>query len=139
MLRGLYDTTAGCKRGDNSLLKNLLKYDIYVLSETWGRDHDISVPGSEKIILKANKKQQVSGRLSGGIISFYKVHLKGRIHLKGSKNYIWIQLKSCLNELSTASWNIYLCATYIPPDGSPYYSDEIIYQYSIRYLEFLPE
>ena len=104
MLRGLYDTTAGCKLGDNSLLKNLLKYDIYVLSETWGCDHDISVPGSEKIILKANKKQQVSGRLYGGIVSFYKVHLKGRIHLlKCSKNYIWIQLKYCFNELSTAS------------------------------------
>ena len=66
-------------------------------------DHDISVPGSEKIILKANKKQQVSGRLSGGIVSFYKVHLKGKIHLKCSKKYIQIQLKYCFNELSTAS------------------------------------
>ena len=101
MLSRLYDTTAGCKWGDNSLLKNLLKYDIYVLSESWC---SISVPGSEKIILKANKNQQVSGRLPGSIVSFYKVHLKGSIHLlKCSENYIRIQLKYCFNELSTAS------------------------------------
>ena len=108
-------------------MKNLLKYNIYVLSETWGCDHDISVPSFEKIIFKPNKKQHVSGRSSDGIIVFYKVHLKGRMHLlKCGKSYIWIKLKSCINDLSTVSKDsLYLCATYIPLEGSPYYSDEI--------------
>ena len=108
-------------------LKSLLNNDIYVLSEAWGCDHDISVPGFKKIILKPNKKQHVSGRSSGGISLFLKVRLKGRIHLlKYSKNYIWIKLKCCINDLSIASKDIYLCVTYIPPEGSPYYSDEIL-------------
>ena len=116
-IKGLHDARAGCKLSDNNFLKNVLNQ---------GCDHDISVPGFEKIILKPNKKQHVSGRSSGGIVLFYKVHLKGRIHLlKCSKNYIWIELKSCINDLSATSEDIYLCAIYIPPDCSPYYLDGI--------------
>ena len=48
------------------------KYDIYVLPETYGCDHGISVPGFEEVILKSNKKQHLSGRSAGGRILFDK-------------------------------------------------------------------
>ena len=44
-IEGLHDTRAGFK-------KNI---EIYLCSETWACDHDISVLGFKKIILKPNK------------------------------------------------------------------------------------
>ena len=45
----------GCKLNDNRLLKTISKYDIYVLSEIWGCNHEINVPVFEKLILQPTK------------------------------------------------------------------------------------
>lgn len=125
-IKGLHDPNLGCKLNNKNLLQTISKYDIYVLSETWGCNHDINVPGFDKLVLRPNKRKNTSGRSSGGIILFYKKHLSEKVQfLKQTKNSIWIKINSCIENHSGNQKDTYLCATYIPPKNSPYYSIEI--------------
>ena len=71
-------------------------------------------------------KDKKSGRSSGGITVIY------RSDLKSHTNYMWIKLKNLksFNSLTGNADYLYICAVYVPPESSPYFSDEIFYDLS---------
>ena len=38
---------------------------------------------------------------------------------------VWIKIKSSVQDIFDKTKDLYLCALYIPPSNSPYYSDDI--------------
>jgi len=62
------------------------------------------------------------GRKSGGLIIWYKSDLHIQIDpIKMGKYCIWLKLK---NELLLADRELFVCAIYIPPSESPYFSED---------------
>ena len=128
-IKGLHDPIFGCKIQSVEFLDSLDNYDINILTETWGCSHDITVLNFEVEVIKPNKiKSKKSGRSSGGILVLYKKHLKPNFEvISRHKNYIWFKLKDAytFNTLEGYMNTLYICATYIPPESSPYFDDTI--------------
>ncbi len=63
------------------------------------------------------------GRDSGGQIIWYKSKFHNRINtVKEGKYYTWLKIHK---ELLPSRKDIFLCAIYIPPSESPYYSEDM--------------
>ena len=126
-IKGIDSQSIGCKLKSQSFKDNVLKYDIVVLIEAWGCNHDISVAGYETLLIKPNKKKHIkSGRSSGGVTIIYKNFLKTKIDLvQTDQRYLWIKLKTKPKNVLNESRFVYICAAYVPPANSKYYSDEI--------------
>ena len=128
-IQGLHDDIFGCKLQSAEFLKNISKRDIVILTETWGCSHDISIPNSEVKIIPPNKlKNKKSGRSSGGVIVLNRTYLKNRIEVtKVHSNYVWLKLKDyySFNTLIDNTKHLNICAIYIPPETSPYFSGVI--------------
>ena len=95
-MKGIDSQSIGCKLKSQSFKDNVLKYDIVVLTEAWGCNHDISIAGYETLLIKPNKKNHIkSGRSSGGVVIIYKNFLKTKIDLvQTDQHYLWIKLKT---------------------------------------------
>ena len=86
-----------------------------------GCSHAKCLESYHTLQLKRNKLDCVkSGRSSGGLCIWYKHNLHNDVTvIKKSKNYIWFRMGQ------TVSASVLVCCIYIPPDGSPYYDDEL--------------
>ena len=126
-IKGIDSQSTGCKLKSQSFKDNVLKYDIVVLTEAWGCNHDISIAGYETLLIKPNKKKHIkSGRSSGGVIIIYKNVLKTKIDLvQTDQHYLWIKLKTKTKNMLNESRFVYICEAYVPPANSKYYFDEI--------------
>ena len=100
------------------------KSDILIALETWnknGQEH-YSLPNYREIYIPAIKHTNVKcGRSSGGIIVWFRESIKKYVHIeRKGPSHIWIKLSK---ELTFSDHDTYLCALYIPPYESPYYSE----------------
>ena len=68
-VHGLHCPTTGCELQTTDFFNNLMKYDISIISETWGCKHPIFLSGYNFYKINPNKYKKIkSGRSSGGII-----------------------------------------------------------------------
>ena len=126
-IKGVDSQSIGCKLKSQSFKDNVLKYDIVVLTEAWGCNHDFSIAGYETLLIKLNEKKHIkSGRSSGDVIIIHKNFLENKIDLvQTDQHYLWIKLKTKTKNVLNESRLVYICAAYVPPVNSKYYSDEI--------------
>ncbi len=93
--------------------------------ERWSRADAIThcPPNYREIILPSQKLNTVrQGRDSGGQIIWYKSKLHNHINtVKQGNYYTWLKIHK---ELLSSRKDIFLCAIYIPPSESPYYSED---------------
>ena len=72
------------------------------------------------------RKKKRSKRFSGGIVVLYKSKFKNGVHelktFTSSENRIWFKLNK---QFFGFQKDLYVCACYVPPVGSPYYDDDI--------------
>ena len=86
-IEGINDKIHGCKIKQ---LKDYLRCDIEILSETWGKcTHYDEVEGYNYIINEAQKEATINrGRCSGGMIVYYRKYLEKQIKIiKQTPNY----------------------------------------------------
>ncbi len=111
---------------DNDLfLKRMNIFDINIVLETWHGVHEnISIKGYNSLS-KARPKNKKAWRCSGGICIFYKNTLSNSIEeincKHNSPNVLWFKLNKIFYNLKV---DLYVCAAYIPPEGSPYFKDD---------------
>ena len=68
---------------------------------------------------------------------YYKQYLQNQIKIiKSHKNYLWLEIDKCVFYNRTNS--IRICALYIPPQDSKYYSDEIFEELVDDVIDFSP-
>ena len=123
-IKGINNQNIGCKLKSQSFKDNVLKYDIVVLTEAWGCNHDISIAGYETLLIKPNKKKHIKrGRSPDCVIQNV---LKTKIDLvQTDQHYLWLELKTKVKNMLEESKFVYICAAYVPPANSKYCSDEI--------------
>ena len=135
-VNGLHNSRLGCKLDTADLVTNITGYDItryditrydITISETWGYSHDTHINVFDSFSIKPNKNKHLkSGRASGGLTLYYKHYLSDRIKLiEKSKHYVWIKIKSSVQDIFDKTKDLYLCALYIPLSNSPYCSDDV--------------
>ena len=126
-IQGLRSTALGIKSRTPDFTKEIANIDIIVLQETWHRgDSPTGCPtGYRELVIPSTKLAGVTqGRDSGGMLIWYKSELHHSIKLVKSGTFsIWLEISK---ELTTTERNVYLCATYIPPIESPYFSEDMI-------------
>lgn len=101
--------------------------DINILLETWKGDTSKNKITGYNYISKSRKKRKNAKRNSGGIIVYIRKEVfKGIEYLKNatiSENRLWMKLDKDFFEFSH---NIYICATYIPPNFSKHYDNDFM-------------
>ena len=55
-VKGLHCPLFGCKLIINDFVEKIQKYDISIVAETWGCDHDHNITGYKLIEIKPNKR-----------------------------------------------------------------------------------
>ena len=102
-----------------------------------GKDNqqDYSLPKYRDVYIPSIKHSNIKcGRNSGGIIVWFKESIKNHIiTVKKGLTYVWLKLSK---ELMLSSQDIYLCAIYIPPYESPYYSEKTFETLKSDIIEF---
>ena len=129
------DNNLGCKIQD---LEKILISDINILTETWSCTHDKNIPNFLTLEVPPNKlDKKKTGRSSGGTLIYYKQYLQNQIKvIKIHKNYLWIEIDKTV--FYNCSNNLRICALYIPPQESKYYSDEIFQDLVDDIIDFSP-
>ena len=97
-------------------------YDILVLVETKTDEYDnIKLPNEYACYAKHRKKIK---KKSGGIIIIYRMIFSKFLKFiqSDSECVQWVEI---LNDISDKSKNVLLGCVYIPPEFSPYSSDEV--------------
>lgn len=124
-IQGLRSSVFGIKSQHSDFKKEIMDSDIIILQETWNvRDLSTGCPiGFREIVLPSTKLKGVTqGRESGGMLIWYRAHLITSItDIQIGKNNIWLKIQK---DIVSTDRHIFLCATYIPPTESPYYSEE---------------
>ncbi len=125
-IQGLNSSAFGLKSLNTEFQKSIKEMDIIILQETWSRADAIThcPPNYREIILPSQKLSTVrQGRDSGGQIIWYKSKFHNHINtVKQGKYYTWLKIHK---ELLSSRKDIFLCAIYIPPSESPYYSEDM--------------
>lgn len=125
-IQGLRSTAFGLKSRNPDFTKEIKNTDIIVLQETWHRgDGPTGCPVNyRELVVPSSKLTGIKqGRDSGGILIWYKSELTHSIKvIKMGTFYIWLEINK---ELTSTEKNIFLCATYIPPNESPYFKEDM--------------
>ncbi len=125
-IQGLNSSAFGLKSLNTEFQKRIKEMDI-ILQETWSRADAIThcPPNYREIIIPSQKLSTVrQGRDSGGQIIWYKSKFHNHINtVKQGKCYTWLKIHK---ELLSSRKDIFLCAIYIPPSESPYYSEDTL-------------
>ena len=101
-----------------------LSYSAGLLTETWTCKNDnLDLNGFSHFHCNRPKCNKRAKRNSGGIVVYFKNCLKDKISLvKMCENgIIWLKLS---NSAFDTEKDIYICLTYIPPEGSQVYKIE---------------
>ena len=117
--------TFGCKLTSASFINMLLQHDIIILSEAWGCNPKIFLPGylSKIIIWLADSLDESQ--------SYTKVSYKADYSFKKTKYYI--------QNTSVNNTDIIFCGVYIPPENSVYFDDNIFIDLENNLLIFNDE
>ena len=120
---GLSHIVHGDKTYNKDFIDNIKHIDFLLLNETWSHTI-INVPGfktfvSQTAIPTCNR----AARLSGGIALLVKNKFEKHVSIvKQSKNFLWCEISK---EILNTKQNLFLCGTYIPPEKSAYFDNEI--------------
>ena len=125
-INGLHRKEFGCKL--ESFQNEIFQHDIVILSETWGCKHEKDIIKDYKNIteIKPTKMKGIkNGRDSGGIL----VYVHNSIHkliipMREHNNYCIFRVSKHL--VPKIGIDVVIVATYIPPERSPYFSDQIL-------------
>lgn len=124
-IQGLRSSVFGIKSQHSDFKKEIENSDIVILQETWNvRDLSTGCPiGFREIVLPSTKLRGVTqGRESGGMLIWYRAHLIDSITaIQIGKFNIWLKIQK---DIVSTERPIFLCAIYLPPAESPYYSEE---------------
>ncbi len=125
-IQGLNSSAFGLKSLNTEFQKSIKEMDIIILQETWSRADAIThcPPNYRETILPSQKLSTVrQGRDSGGQIIWYKSKFHNHINtVKQGICFTWLKIHK---ELLSSRKDIFLCAIYIPPSESPYYSEDM--------------
>lgn len=125
-IQGLKSSAFGLKTLHHDFQNSIKEKDIIILQETWCKAAMVThcPPDYREIIIPSQKISTIhQGRDSGGIIIWYKSKLHNFIDpLKIGKHYLWIKIKK---GLILSEKDVFLCAIYIPPSESPYYTEDM--------------
>ena len=116
------------KLEDHNLIEELGNYDIITLVETWlPTNRNIDLPGFYAFS-KNRVKHKLAKRHSGGITVLIRTQLKKGVTFLSSKStqFVWFQLKK---EYFGTPRDIFVCATYIPPQSSKHFNQETEYPF----------
>ena len=81
-VKGLHSPLFGCKLNINDFVEKIQRYDISIVAETGGCNHDDKIAGYKLIGIKPNKREEAkSGRASGGITIWLKHDLKLKLNM----------------------------------------------------------
>lgn len=135
-IQGLHSSTFGLKTADPYFMSSIKNIDIVILTETWSDKNNASnCPCNYNTLVIPPLKQPKakSGRLSGGIIIWYKENLTQQIQLiKKGKYHIWLKI----SDNTTYNQPLFLCAIYIPPPNSPYCEENAFEKLQNEILHF---
>jgi hypothetical protein len=122
-IHDLKHSVLGDKTKNQDFMDNLSIVDFVFLTETWSKI-DIDVPGFKAIVSDtAIPHTDKASRLSGGITLLIQSKFEKYVSIaKNSKNFLWCKISKDL--LNTDS-DLFLCGTYIPPEKSPYFDNEL--------------
>ena len=130
LIMGFTAQLQGANSRQQIFFNDLMKYDISIISETWGCKHPIFLSGYNFYKINPNKYKKIkSGRSSGGIIVFYRKSLQNKLILiKSTKHYLWMKLN-----------DLFICTVCIPPENSSYFEDDILSNIHNDMLQFQAE
>ena len=123
-INGVNSNVLGDKTKNKDFVDAISSIDFMFLTETWN-NKDIDMPGFETInsvVIKS--KSKTACRQSGGISLMFKSKFK---------NYVTIVKND--TELSNAT-DLFLCGTYIPPEKSNYFDEEIFEEFENDIIRF---
>ena len=110
------------KKEDPDFAQYLRSYDIIFLYESWCNSiSDIDLNGFRTINLYRKFQNKNARRNSGGIVIYFKSHLKNGISLVRNHfdTIVWLHLKKEFFHLQS---DVYLCGIYLWGENSPSYN-----------------
>lgn len=122
-INGLNNKVLGDKTKNKDFVDAISNIDFMFLTETWN-NKNIDIPGFETInSISVEPKSKTACRQSGGISLIFKSKFKNYVTIvKNRKNFLWSKIsKEILND----DKDLYICGTYIPPEKSNYFDEEI--------------
>jgi hypothetical protein len=122
-IHGLTHKVIGEKVNNNDFVNHIKNIDFLLLTETWS-NKDFSIPGFKTFVSDtATRNKNRACRLSGGIALLIKNKFENYVSIvKKSKNFIWCKISK---QILNVDQNLFLCGTYIPPEKSAYFDNEI--------------
>ena len=114
----------GDKLTNNDFLNCFNKNDFIILTETW-KNKSFSLPDFEIISNLASKyHSQTHGRCSGGVAFGFKTCFKRVFKLRSfnAPKFILCKLD---RKLFNIERDLFICAIYTPPRGSPYFDADV--------------
>ena len=109
------------KPDDDYFREYISQYDCIILTETWlNKDFDCSCFTDFIEFSKVRSKTSGAIRNSGGITVLVKPHVKKGFKIVNTENEHWMWLK-IEQKYFGIDKDLYICACYLPPDGSKVY------------------
>ena len=110
------------KSNDLEFLEQLSPHDIIILTETFSDNDTLHIPGYKSKNIYRAKKHKKAKRNSGGVSVLIKLKFVDFITVSKTTAEHFIWLKIC-KQLTGYPKDTYCCCSYIPPYGSPYYTN----------------
>ena len=133
-INGISNNILGDKTNNKDFVNAISNTDFMFLTETWS-NQNITIPGFEIIhSTLAKSLSKTPCRQSGGISLLYKSKFKNFITIaKKTKNFLWCKISK---EILNFATDIYICGTYIPPEKSKYFDQEIFEELENDIIQF---
>ena len=122
-INGIINKVLGDKTNNKDFVEAISNIDFILLTETWN-NLNINIPGFETIhSTLAKSLSKTACRQSGGISLLYKTKFRDFVStVKKTKNFLWCKISKRILNCDT---DLYICGTYIPPEKSKYFDQEI--------------
>ena len=122
-INGLNNKVLGNKTKNKDFVDAISNIDFMFLTETWS-DETLEIPGFETInSIVVQSKSKTASRKSGGITLMFQNKFKNYLTtVKNTKNFLWSKISK---EILNNDTDLYICGTYIPPEKSNYFEEEI--------------
>lgn len=124
-INGLKSTLLDQKLEHADFLIAMKQMDFFAVCETWTRERDFNVPNFRCFVEPATKLRGIKcGRNSGGISLFYKECYANVVtFVKSYQHYVCCKIAQGTFNLTK---DLFICAVYIPPENSPYFSQNML-------------
>lgn len=119
-IRGLKDCNGDLKTEDDNVMQKILSHDLICLSEVHcGEDTIPSINGYSYFSMCRGINKKIN-RHFGGLVLYYKSEIRKGLKFlpTTTPDFFWVKL---CREFFGQAKDLYLCMSYIPPEGSSYY------------------